>query len=774
MRRKTDVRSLAIVLAGLLVFLVASVTSPAQTVVETINVGSFSRGVGVNPKTNRIYVSNQEDDAVSVIDGATNTVVTKVDVGLFPASIAVNPDTNKVYVITWYSSPGNEKTLWVIDGKTNKVVASFFVRPNATDVCVNPKTNMVYVTNTGDNSISFVDGDTNKVLDTWDSLGNGFSGIDVNPNTNMIYVANSIANSDFGEVWVIDGETNTLVKTIEVGYGPSDLCVNPATNKVYVMVGLGTEEQKVWVINGNTNKVEATVYANRLDGECSAICANPNTNKIYVTNYYSQVSVINGATNTVDSTVPVSEFPWCLSVNPATNMIYVGHFSKKFVSVVDGSSSPKAPSSFYFSEGYTGDNFTEYFCLGNPNQSEATANITYMFPDGSTTEETCTVFANSRCTVNVNQQVGPDKEVSIKVSSSSPNLVAERPVYFNYNGIWPGGHDVVGATTPQKIWYFAEGTTRAGFDEYVTVQNPSSSAGTLTFQYMIEGEGEQLHTETVGANSRATFQPVNHVGAEKDISLLVESDQNIVVERPMYFNYQGLSQNNWSGGHCVLGTNSPAKEWYFAEGTTRNGFEEWLCLQNPGSDAINVNAKYMPGPNQGGVIERAYTVPAKERLTLSVNLEVGAEKDVSVALSSGSSFIAERPIYFDYAGTRSYSWTGGHDVLGAKAPANSWFFAEGYTGANFEEWLCIQNPNDQAANLNITYYPESGTPINKSHTVGANERLTVPVNADAGEGLSVSAKVDSDQPIICERPIYFNFNGVWPGGHDVVGFAPGG
>jgi hypothetical protein len=56
--------------------------------------------------------------------------------------------------------------------------------------------------------------------------------------------------------------------------------------------------------------------------------------------------------------------------------------------------------------------------------------------------------------------------------------------------------------------------------------------------------------------------------------------------------------------------------------------------------------------------------------------------------------------------------------------------------------------------------------------VKANTRLTVSANSDVGANQDISAKVSSDQPIIVERPMYFNFNGVWNGGHDVMGFTP--
>jgi hypothetical protein len=272
----------------------------------------------------------------------------------------------------------------------------------------------------------------------------------------------------------------------------------------------------------------------------------------------------------------------------------------------------------------------------------------------------------------------------------------------------------------------------------------------------------------VNPNTRATFKARDQIGPGKNAGLFLESDQDVVVERSMYFDYQGLAQNNWTGGHVVVGVNSPAKDWYFAEGTTRGGFEEWLCLQNPGWEPITVDATYMPGSGQGGPVGKSYTVPAQQRLTVSVNKELGPDKDVSVKLSSSADFIAERPMYFDYRGV----WDGGHDVLGANTPATTWFFADGYTGDNFDEWLCLQNPGTDTANVTITYYPTSGTPISKPHTVSPNSRLTVNVNNDAGSNLEISTKVSSDKPIITERPMYFAYQGVWTGGHDVVGYSP--
>ncbi len=449
---------------------------------------------------------------------------------------------------------------------------------------------------------------------------------------------------------------------------------------------------------------------------------------------------------------------------------------------IDGSTfriyySENVPYNFYFAEGYTGAGFREYLCLGNSSSAPVKVKVAYLVKDGTPSEKTYTVPATSRFTADVNAEVGADKEVSIKCEAAAP-FIAERPMYFDYQGgggSWTGGSDAVGAPLPSTTWYFAEGYTGPGFDEWVCVLNPWGSDAHLTFNFQTQEDGLVVPTGTysVPANSRATFKANDLLeGKSYQTSLKLTSDVPVVAERPMYFEYQGTGSWGWTGGHDMMGTPTLARDYYFAEGTTRAGFEEWLTLQNPGTSEITVHASYQLG--EGAPVEQDYSIPAASRKTLYVPTEAGADKDVSVHLSSASDFLAERPMYFDYQGMGSWGWTGGHCVIGAPSQGTDWFFAEGYTGEGFEEWLCIQNPGAAAAKVRITYYPQGGgAPISKGPiTVAANSRYTVYVNSDAGEGLSLCAKVSSDKPVIVERPMYFNFDGTWDGGSDVVGYIP--
>jgi YVTN family beta-propeller protein len=108
---------------------------------------------------NTIYVTNEKDNTVSVINGQTNTVVATIPVGNGQGGIGVNPTTNMIYVL-------DNNTVSVINGQTNTVVATIPVGNDPYEVGVNSMTNMIYVSNNGDNTVSVINGQTNTVVAT--------------------------------------------------------------------------------------------------------------------------------------------------------------------------------------------------------------------------------------------------------------------------------------------------------------------------------------------------------------------------------------------------------------------------------------------------------------------------------------------------------------------------------------------------------------------------------------------------------------------------------
>jgi YVTN family beta-propeller protein len=102
------------------------------------------------------YVYN---NAVSVINGSTKTAVTNItDVGVSPNDISVNPNTNKVYVLSTSSN-----SVSVIDGKTNRITKTINLDPALSYVAVNPVTNTTYVTNFQSNIMYVINGMTDNL-----------------------------------------------------------------------------------------------------------------------------------------------------------------------------------------------------------------------------------------------------------------------------------------------------------------------------------------------------------------------------------------------------------------------------------------------------------------------------------------------------------------------------------------------------------------------------------------------------------------------------------
>ena len=99
--------------------------------------------------------------------------------------------------------------------------------------------------------------------------------------------------------------------------------MNPSTNRIYV-ANRGSNDLSV--IDGAGNTVVATVAVGTGPYD---VTVNPNTNRaVYVTNENTNnVSVIDGASNTVVATVPVGNAPSHVGVNPSTNPHLRGELS---------------------------------------------------------------------------------------------------------------------------------------------------------------------------------------------------------------------------------------------------------------------------------------------------------------------------------------------------------------------------------------------------------------------------------------------------------------
>jgi polyvinyl alcohol dehydrogenase (cytochrome) len=245
---------------------------------------------------------------------------------------------------------------------------------------------------------------------------------------------------------------------------------------------------------------------------------------------------------------------------------------------------PGPASDWRFAEGYVGSGFQENLVLANFGSSVANATVMLEYDNGSTLTNTYPIKGQDSITVDVNaatvNHLGVclpatcvlSQSVSAEITTNAgTNIVAEREMFFHFNHFdralnrtttATGGTDVVGQSgaAVASAYSFAEGYTYAGYDEWLTVQNPTAKQETV-WVTLSNGKGTAYEFALlVPAHSRYTVnvdEPVVlrmfHSGdgtAGYQVSLTVQTtDKSVfVAERPLYWNAGGTQ-----GGDDVLG-----------------------------------------------------------------------------------------------------------------------------------------------------------------------------------------------------------------------------
>ncbi len=205
---------------------------------------------------------------------------------------------------------------------------------------------------------------------------------------------------------------------------------------------------------------------------------------------------------------------------------------------------------------------------------------------------------------------------------------------------------------------------------------------------------------------------------------------------------------------------------YLAEGATSVFFETRIGVLNP-SPTFTARVQLRYQMDNGAVQTDMITLAPRSRRTLIPP----AESLFSTLLVSDQPVVSDRTMTWGMNGRY-----GSHAESSLAAPALNWYFAEGATHGAFDLFYLVQNPSDQAAEVDARFLrgpTGAGAPVSRHYTVGAHQRLTI--NADFVPGLEaadVSGEFHSvnGTPIIVERAMYMSRgNELWTAGIDGTG-----
>ncbi|MFH1149122.1 MAG: hypothetical protein V1748_01475 [Actinomycetota bacterium] len=417
---------------------------------------------------------------------------------------------------------------------------------------------------------------------------------------------------------------------------------------------------------------------------------------------------------------------------------------------------PTVSDTWYLAEGTTDWGFGTYISIENPNATTVTCEITYMPTGGDNEVQTVTLPGLSRLTVDPGEMLGSrDFSTKVKCKEGMTIAVDRTMEWLGEGATCPERHCSIGVPAPATDWFLPEGSSDWGFECWLLIQNPNGTQADCDITYMIEGADPVTVTKTVPANSRATFNMDDDIGAQ-DASIRVESDVPVIPERAMY-------RNNRREGHDSIGTTAAATSYYLAEGTSAWGFTTYVLIQNPQGTENSVNVTYMTDSGPVPHPENPIVMPANSRKTIRVN-DFLPTKDFSTRVDGDKPIIAERAMYWDN-GTGEAC----HDSIGMSAPHNTFFLPDGCVGSDVETWTLVQNPNDSDVDITVTYLSGTGAdPITFTDEVPANSRKTFNM-ADKGVTGQAGIMVTCDTPaknIMVERAMYWYDRGA---GTDTIG-----
>ena len=268
------------------------------TVVDTISGFNEPYGVAYNPVNGLIYVTDEGNGEVVIVDPGTHGIVKRLGGSANPRGVAVDRSTGGAYV----ASPGTGGTgavrvyapADVTNGTEGTLVNSVGVGPAW--VAVDSGTHKAYVTLQGEANygLAMIDGAAGGYPVTFVGVNTpGAFGVAFDAVLDQLYVASGTgATLSVLDVNLIGTETNPVVAALKTDPENSldTVAVNPSSGRVFV-TGRADMTSKLWVLDGTSNTwltTNFTVGSYDLDsGMMRGISYNAQNGYVYVSSEYA-------------------------------------------------------------------------------------------------------------------------------------------------------------------------------------------------------------------------------------------------------------------------------------------------------------------------------------------------------------------------------------------------------------------------------------------------------------------------------------------------------
>ena len=230
-----------------LVYIIDGLTNKFQEIQAEPFVGDIAFDVNPgNPFASLVFVSNGDNNTISVIDDFTAKIVTNISTGIGPYSIGVDPIIKKLYVTT-------VEGISVIDYRVDErgifkgnLIDTIPV-DNPRGVAVDSKGGRVYVTSPSKDIVSVIDVGLNEVVDEI-HLASSPNAIGINSATKKIFTA----NSDNSLSIINYTDPRKSIQKIAVDSAPYGITIDPETQMIY---SASRSANTISIVNSASHKI---------------------------------------------------------------------------------------------------------------------------------------------------------------------------------------------------------------------------------------------------------------------------------------------------------------------------------------------------------------------------------------------------------------------------------------------------------------------------------------------------------------------------------------
>jgi YVTN family beta-propeller protein len=195
-------------------------------------------GIDLDDQRNLLYVVTKENNSLYILNTITKKVVAEYKLNGEGYTCLLTPDKKTLYISCW----GCDK-LCIFNTLRRKFEDAINVGDNPNDICQTKNGKFVFVANSNNNSVSVINTDTRKVIETLTSSlypdapqGSTTNGVALSPDEKTLYIAN--ADNNCLAVFDVSEPGNSKSKGfIPTGWYPT--CVKAVGNKIFVTNGKG-------------------------------------------------------------------------------------------------------------------------------------------------------------------------------------------------------------------------------------------------------------------------------------------------------------------------------------------------------------------------------------------------------------------------------------------------------------------------------------------------------------------------------------------------------